>query len=340
MSQPTRQHRRGFTLVELLVVIAIIGILIALLLPAVQVAREAARRTSCQNNMRQVGIAIHNFNDTLGHLPSSLRPPGLTNAPRISWETFMLPFLEQQAIYDRFDQKKSWNNADIFNPDDPVDQQYSNRILVGTRLATLQCPSSPKAERLDGVPEEDPWTFDVAAPTDYSPIIKVDARLVTAGFIDENMDGKGMLPKNEKPKLADVTDGLSNTLLLCESAGRPYLYRKGKQIGDLPTVRVNGGGWCRPASDLSLDGSSVDGTTFPGPCPMNCTNGEDFGSEEFPHPFYGTEGTSEPYAFHPGGQNILWGDASCRFVAETVDMKVFAAMVTRDKGETFAAPGL
>src|SRR5689334_3753007 len=95
--------RRGFTLVELLVVIAIISVLTGLLLPAVQAAREASRRSSCLNNLKQIGVALHNFHDTNGGLPSSLRPAGATTLPRVAWETYLLPFFEHKDLLDKID---------------------------------------------------------------------------------------------------------------------------------------------------------------------------------------------------------------------------------------------
>src|SRR5262249_20633343 len=135
--------------------------------------------------------------------------------------------------------------------------------------------------------------------------------------------------------------GTSHTIMLAESAGRPFVYRKTGRVGDLTTNRVNGGGWCRPASDYGLDGSSEDGSTFPGPCAVNCTNGEDYlkgGSDMgvVPIAFYGTYSTSETFAFHPGGANVLMGDASVHFIAEGVDMRSFAAMVTRKAQDPIA----
>jgi prepilin-type processing-associated H-X9-DG protein len=138
--------------------------------------------------------------------------------------------------------------------------------------------------------------------------------------------------------LADVTDGLSGTILYAESAGRPFKYVKGGgQIGYLPTVRVNGGGWCRPASDFAVDGATANGSVIPGPVAINATNGEDFGTTSFPHPYYGTEGTSEAFSFHPGGANFLFGDGSVKFVKETVSIRVFAKLVSRSAGEIVSA---
>jgi prepilin-type N-terminal cleavage/methylation domain-containing protein/prepilin-type processing-associated H-X9-DG protein len=314
----SRTKRNGFTLIELLVVIAIIGMLVALLLPAVQAAREAARRTQCSNNIRQLGLAAHNFVDVKKHFPSSIRPAGLTPLPRIAGMLLVLPYLEEGNAFKAYDLSKNWNDA-------------PNRPVVSRAIPTLLCPSSPNPERLDGLPEGNPWRPDIAAPTDYSPTIGVDKRLKDAGLVEH--DGKGLLPKNEKPRLGEATDGLSHTIMYAESAGRPYLYRQGKQVGDLTTHRVNAGGWCRPASDFSVDGSSYDGASFPGPCAINCTNGEDFASTPFPHPYYGTEGTAEAYSFHSGGANFVFGDGSVRLISAEIHVREFAKLVTRAGGE-------
>jgi len=322
---PSSRPRTGFTLIELLVVIAIIGILVALLLPAVQTAREAARRTQCTNNLRQLGLAAHNFHDTNRKLPSSVRPAGLTNLPRIAGLTFTLPYIEQQNAYTAYDQTKNWS--------DPV-----NLPVTSKQIPTFLCPSSPIAKtRLDGLPEANPWQANLVAVTDYSPTIGVDQRLLSAGLVDHA--GPGILTKNGEPRMAEVTDGLSNTILYAESAGRPQVYRAASQrFGSLPSQRVNAGGWARPASDFSVDGSTYDGRQLPGPCPLNCTNGEDFGATPFPHPYYGSEGTAEAFAFHPVGANFALGDGSVRFLSQNISLREFAKLVTRDGGETIAAP--
>ncbi|MEX2315583.1 MAG: H-X9-DG-CTERM domain-containing protein [Pirellulales bacterium] len=103
-----------------------------------------------------------------------------------------------------------------------------------------------------------------------------------------------------------------------------------------PCARVNGGGWCRPASEFGLDGSSYDGATFPSPCAINCTNGEDIGTAAFPYPIYGSIGTSETFAFHPGGANILFGDASVHFLSEDIEIRTYAKMVTRKGHEVIS----
>lgn len=319
MQNRQQSRRRAFTLVELLVVIAIIGILVALLLPAVQAAREAARRMQCQNNLKQLALAAHNFHDTYKKLPSSIRPSGMTPLPRIAGLTQLLPFIEQQNMWDRYDRTVNWSHA-------------NNLPITSTPIASFTCPSSPEPKRLDGDPQLSPWS-PLVAITDYSPTISVDQRLLALAVVDKA--GNGILTKNGEPRFADVLDGLSNTILYAESAGRPYLYRKGNRrvSSDLLASRVNAGGWSRPASDFSFDGASRDGATLPGPAPINATNGEDVATAGFPHPYYGSEGTAEAYAFHPGGAQFALGDGSVRFLAETIEVRNFARLITRDGGE-------
>jgi prepilin-type N-terminal cleavage/methylation domain-containing protein len=314
-----RLARAAFTLVELLVVIAIIGILVGLLLPAVQAAREAARRMQCSNNLKQMALAVHNFENSYKRLPSSVRPGGLTALPRTAGLTFLLPYIEQATLYDKYDQARNWS--------DPINLPVTSKLIP-----TFVCPSSVDSERLDGLPEATPWVANLVAVTDYSPTIGVDQRLRSTGLVD-NTDLIGFLPKNGTPKLRDVTDGLSNTILYAESAGRPFVYRRGKKVGALPGTRTNAGGWARPASDITVDGATSDGVMLPGACALNCTNGENVGSSAFPHPYYGSEGTSEVYSFHTGGAQFALGDGSVRFISDSVSIRDFARMVTRAGGE-------
>jgi prepilin-type processing-associated H-X9-DG protein len=140
------------------------------------------------------------------------------------------------------------------------------------------------------------------------------------------------MPKNEaRPRLADMLDGTSNTILVAESAGRPNLWRTGQLVGSPSSVRVNGGGWSRAATAFSIEGSSADGSIFPGPCAVNCTNGEDV--TIYPDPYYGRDGSGAVYAFHTGGANAVFGDGSVHFIHQAVSIRVFAALVTRAGGE-------
>jgi prepilin-type N-terminal cleavage/methylation domain-containing protein/prepilin-type processing-associated H-X9-DG protein len=309
----------AFTLIEMLVVIAIITIFIGLLLPAVQKVREAAARAQCSNNLKQLGLALHNYNDTQGHLPANIRPAAASTV-RVSWRTYLLPYIEQQNAWNAYSTVVNWS--------DPV-----NLPVTSKRLKVYECPSTPRPERLDGNPDVSPWV-EIVAAGDYATIYGLDPRLIASGLVPPaGSDSHGLLLKNTQPRLIDVTDGLSNTLAVTESAGKPLLWRAGRPAGVYPANRVQGGGWARAATDQWLKGSSADGTTFPGACAVNCANGEDVGSAPYPHPVYGTDGTGEVYAFHIGGANALFGDGSVRFVKSTVPIAVFAAMVTRSGGE-------
>jgi prepilin-type N-terminal cleavage/methylation domain-containing protein/prepilin-type processing-associated H-X9-DG protein len=345
----SRGRRQGFTLVELLVVIAIIGILIGLLLPAVQAARESARRTQCVDNLKNLGLGIHNFHDRTKQLPVSTRPPGATVLPRFGWATLVLPDLEQTQIFQNYNFEKNWSDQSSTAP-------YNNYTQVSTMLNVFVCPSAPNpVQRLDADPSlAAPGNVNwFAAPSDYSPTLGVATRLVATGLVD-NYPGigygsaaLGMLPQNVKATFADVRDGLSSTILLAESAGRPTVYRAGVQVGTLPTqipesagqALVNGGGWCRAASDFEIDGSSYDGTVLPGPCALNCTNGEDIGSFIYPNfGVYGVLGSGEAYAFHPGGANFVFGDGSVHFLNENINIRTFCRLVTRGEHDFVEPP--
>ena len=333
MSYKHNQKNRygAFTLVELLVVIAIIGVLVALLLPAIQAARESARRAQCINNLKQLGLVVQNYHDARKFVPVSARPVGLTTAPRVAAFTHMLPYFEQANLRSAFDIKLNWGDI-------------KNRDVVNTHIATLQCPSDPESPtRLDGLPENNPWTPEISSPTAYSPTVWVDKRLAEDNLVDRtNVDANGnpinmpgiMEYNNTTVNFKSVTDGLSNTILFAESAGRPARYYKnGLVSADLSTNRVNSGGWCRPASDLTIEGWNV-GTDKPfGTSAVNATNGEDIVASGYPHPYLSTFGTGEPYAFHAGVNNHTFGDGSVRSISEDIDIREYARLVTRDGGE-------
>jgi len=345
--------RAGFTLVELLVVIAIIGVLVALLLPAVQAARESARRASCTNNLKNISLAALNFHDSQRKLPVSNRPAGVTNAPRFAWSTLMLPYFEEQNIYDQYDFTQNWDKPV------PVNTAIANAVLIAKRISVFECPSTAEeGTRLDGdaqwatIPYPDWPSSQCAAPTDYSPIYQVETRLINDARklvdVPSNMTvgTAGMMLRNTTCTLRQVLDGTSNTIMFAESAGRPYVHIGGQKIGDLPDHRVNGGGWARPASDFGLDGFDTATNKFVGPCAINCANGEDVfdltsgdsgNPTKIPYPYYGTNGTSEAYSFHPGGVNSAFGDGSVHFLREEIEIRVLARMVTRNGNEVVSA---
>jgi prepilin-type N-terminal cleavage/methylation domain-containing protein/prepilin-type processing-associated H-X9-DG protein len=318
MTRRTRPN--AFTLIELLVVIAIIAILIGLLLPAVQKVREAAARSSCQNNLKQIGIALHSYHDPNGGFPSNVRPDA-TSTVRVRWATHLLPYLEQDNLFNNVDLSVNWHQPANLKPG------------FSARVKTFECPAAPNGQLIDGAPETN-WT-NIIANGDYSGFYGVSPELSTLGLVPASSAkaDNGAISKTTKLQFSSFSDGLSNTLYLTESAGRPHVYRKGKLVVTANgNDRVNGGGWCRPATDLNvLRGASADGTTFPGPHAINVTNGEKIGT--YPHPFYNVDGSGQIYGFHPQGVNALFGDGSVRFLRQTIRIDVLAGLVSRDGGE-------
>jgi prepilin-type N-terminal cleavage/methylation domain-containing protein/prepilin-type processing-associated H-X9-DG protein len=332
----------GFTLIELLVVIAIIAIVIGLLLPAVQKVRESAARIKCANNLKQIGLAVHNFEGTNGYLPHSTRSL-VASSVRLSWTVGMLPHIEQDNLVRNYDQTISWS-------------AQGNIAIVSQRLGGFVCPSNPIGHILDGDPQPSSGTgpaltvgpaggaifpiADYAASAGISTAAPVSINSTVATATPQKLPG--LLEKNPPSpiKILSCTDGLSNTFMLVETAGRPQVYRNGKPVGTVPgtpfsgSTKINGGGWARPASDYYLTASAPDGTLAVnnGTCPLNCTNGFDF--PVYPNPVFNNDGTAEAYAFHPGGVNVLLGDGSVRFVRQAVDVRTFAAYVTRNGGES------
>jgi prepilin-type N-terminal cleavage/methylation domain-containing protein/prepilin-type processing-associated H-X9-DG protein len=325
MNRIRSSRRGGFTLIELLVVIAIIAILIGLLLPAVQKVREAAARSTCQNNLKQLGLGFHNYHDPNNGLPSNIRPSA-TSTVRVRWLTYLLPYLEQDNIYRNVDLNVNWHQPANLAPG------FSSRLKV------VECPSAPNGQIVDGAPDTSPAWTNIVSNGDYSGFYGVSPELDTLGLITPGTGrvDNGALSKTVKLRFADFTDGLSNTIHLTESAGRPNVHRLGKlAVTASGNNRVNGGGWCRPASELNvLRGSSADGLTFPGQYAINVTNGEALGT--YPHPFYNVDGTGQIYGFHTGGVNVLYADGSVRYLRSTTDIRTLAALVTRNGGETLA----
>lgn len=309
-------RRKGLSSIELLVSVSIIGMLVGLLLPAVQAARERSRNNQCSNNLKQLGLAINAFHNSFGRLPSSEPLTGAGSSSEHSWLIFATPFLEQQGLYDRYNFRKPWNDE-------------ANRTVGSLRINNIECPSTANPERLDFHSPNS--TEAIGAVSDYGALNGVDSRLVTSGLVQRG--GEGAMPKKAQPTMGHILDGISNTILLVESAGRPQVWQRGVAFEVPPATRVHGGAWASPATDLSLIGASKDGKTVPGPFAINATNGEAFGSV-YPHPIYQTNGTGQFYSFHPGKLNVVLADGSVRSLAEEIDIRVLGQWVTRAGRET------
>ena len=338
-----RSGRSAFTLIELLVVIAIIAILIGLLLPAVQKVREAAARMSCQNNMKQLGLAAHNYEGATGKIPPSLivelgAAPGAPGNPGYpypgivhSWAVNFLPYIEQGNVATGYDLKMPW-----FAP--------GNQAVCQKQIKTFLCPSTPggNTRTVSGS-----FKFGVNFPysnlavTDYATNSSINTNSITFfGYpsgttqaslysaMQPQLRGAGIAALgatttpptvvllSEPNTIVSITDGTSNTILLCESAGRPDFYIGGvKQTG-----MNNDGGWGHHENDYGLDGAvSKTDRTSPGNCVINCHN------------------DNETYAFHTGGANHVFADGSVRFVRDSISPQTYAALITARGGSLTAA---
>jgi prepilin-type N-terminal cleavage/methylation domain-containing protein len=325
------RRRSGFTLIELLVVIAIIAVLIALLLPAVQQAREAARRTQCKNHLKQFGLAFHNYHDT-----HSVFPPAytLTKGPCIDasdfgsgipnpssddfnyhlYTEYILPFIDQGPLYNQINFSAPIISPISSAPCTGVNYTANNQAAARTFISMFTCPSTPRSATSLTLTFNDfgtPVTF-TSGPIDFGPVggfYSTFSSLVQAQKPQAERSG---IFADSRPRhgIRDVIDGTSNTMMLCEQAGRNDEYRRSRLHQSNNTV---GGGW----ADISnaenwLRGSTVDGSAGGGPCVINCTNRSG-------------EGT---YSFHTGGIHMLMADGVVRFISESIAITTFADLIT------------
>lgn len=297
----SRGKHQGFTLVELLVVIAIIGVLIALLLPAVQQAREAARRMQCSNNLKQLGLALHNYHDTFGKLPS-----GGHQETELSWHVSILPFMEQPALYDQF----AFTTGGY---------AQTNKVQHATnRVDGYLCPSGSIENATDSA-HTDKYTthyYGVMGPKGTNPTSSsayVGNYSSTGGTCPVSSHGglsdQGMLRTNQNRAFRDVTDGTSNTVMVGEkswakpSGGTDFARYRPWTRGSAGT---GGGCWASGVKNLAYPINSQHVTQF---------NDISFGSE------------------HPGGAMFLNVDGSVAFLPETIDFGVLLSNASRDGGE-------
>jgi prepilin-type N-terminal cleavage/methylation domain-containing protein/prepilin-type processing-associated H-X9-DG protein len=310
----TRQ-RGGFTLVELLVVIAIIGILVALLLPAVQAAREAARRMQCSNNMKQIGLALHNYHDTFKTFPQGniVRISG-TGVPPLrgdgwTWHARILPFVEQKGLYD---QVSMIIGTDIDN------ENSARQLLAGrdTRLTYFQCPSHPNPGSLN--PSKNGYQLSTYNAVCGSVCFNDDQ---VDDVTDVGYRGNGMFFMNSSVRIADVTDGTTNTFLVAEVQdelkGAP---NSNRMRGSDRRYNFSGNSDGNPPTDISEYLVGMESND-----PINANTRDASG-------FFNNTGE---YAgsYHPGGAQFCMGDGSVRFVGETINMTIYQGLSTRDGAE-------
>lgn len=304
-----RSRRSAFTLIELLVVIAIIGILVALLLPAVQKVREAAARLQCANNLKQIGLACHQHHNTYGMFPPGwvfapfAVPQGQVTQGGAGTFPFLLPYLEQEPLARIY----RWDKR----PQGP-----ENQPVATMQLPVLQCPSAEPNRWVTAA--EDPANYSYGgkgACGDYGGVKQIDTGLVDMGLVDRPANFQGVITENHLTRIAEITDGTSHTILVTEHAGRPTLWRAGRPI---PGTYAISAAWI--AGTLTFgQGSSYDGAKKPGPCAINCTNDR------------------EVYSFHPAGANAVFADGSVHFLKAGINIRVFAALVTRAGAEVVSA---
>jgi prepilin-type N-terminal cleavage/methylation domain-containing protein/prepilin-type processing-associated H-X9-DG protein len=297
--------RRGFTMVELLVVIAILGMLCALLLPAVQAARASSARTQCQNNLRQIGIAILDYENTFKGLP----PRCQVVVPYRGWGATILPYLEQTAVASQFN-----FNLNFYDP--------GNALAVAVPLPVYSCPWNPNAGRIvnlvdvNGNP-----TGTVGVEGDYFAPNSVDAYWwpsVTRAAAADEVQAAAMTHNVPQP-LSQIRDGLSSTLLVSELAGRPDHWIMGALQPTNAALRFPywWGTWASYNCVIYKTWSD-DGQTPGGFCTINCNNS------------WGI------YSFHTAGANALFVDGSVHFLREGLNRDIFAGLVTRAGKEVIA----
>lgn len=313
----------GFTLIELLVVIAIIAVLIALLLPAVQQAREAARRTQCRNNLHQLGLGLHNYHDAHNTFPQGANwwvgicgPPYVQGAVGWGWQVYILPYVDQANIYNQI------------NFSAPNYASVGAREAPGNPVAIYSCPSDPQHMA---------W-IDCCSGWSNGPDPRADFRYTSyTGIADSRnhhciditgvddkwirFDGNGMFYNASSIAIRDVLDGTSNTLAVGEITGtgnpQDFFGRFWVTANVADTNRgINGPGSVPGGRDMDLDPFDGDG-----------------GNRHTE--LYTEVGLS---SFHEGGINVLMADGSAHFLSENIDRFTLAALATRAKREVFDSP--
>ncbi len=323
------RSRGGFTLIELLVVIAIIAILIALLLPAVQQAREAARRTQCKNQMKQLGLALHNYHDTLRVFPMGTQRDGRPN-----WRVFILPYLDQAPLYN----KLAINGAGFFahSPSGPPWGFSGNEVLRGLTINVYRCPSSINESftNASGNSRES-MTVHYVGVSGATPDPAGRTNVCTGDFFDAGTSSScknGLLVPFESKGIRDCTDGTSNTIIVAEQSGRV----NNADMSSNPLGAWHGIGNCPATWDANttLPMTTSQGFAYPG----------GISTVRFAPNAYRISGApvqaGTQYSFntvvnsqHTGGVHVLMTDGAVRFVADAINLDTFRRLCVRDDGQ-------
>ena len=306
-----RSRRTGFTLIELLVVIAIIAILIALLLPAVQQAREAARRTQCKNNLKQLGLAFHNYHDTNLTFP----PGGFEHSGyRIGWPGRVFPFLEQGNRVDAMDAFAADAMMNIMPwRFDSAPHNGSHEVFTSA-IPSFACPSSALGEKSPDINNSTlPWIKEQGALHYRANGGSSDVGIIAGSSSGRNYSTSGVIYPTSRVRIGDVKDGTTNTLLIGESSSSDG-WTAGQKAGWGGIQPWTWGYYYYSGSGyLQLDNKYI----------------------QFPINYKGSFATNNtPFtSYHPGGAQFLYCDGSSTFLSETMDLNVLKAMATRDNGE-------
>lgn len=306
--------RRGFTLIELLVVIAIIAILIALLLPAVQQARESARRTQCKNNLKQLGLAMHNYHDTYGRFPPAEvhKQPFLSGANNnwddqtSNWAVYLLPYIEQANVYSRIDFSFTYNATTGAGG-----AAIGNRAALGNVYPAYLCPSNPVgANQKNGGLYHIMHYFIVGWGAQEPPGGR--ARHQWAIGQTGNLQHRGVSYYNSATGIRDINDGTTNQIMVGEVRGfRPTCRNQMTSIRDWRGMRWE----ISTGTNMPINGVHFDAGQTPGDCPNvadrgTCTNCR----------------WENMASFHTGGTQAVLADGSTRFLSENIDTALFRGL--------------